>query len=318
MNRFAIFGLLPSENLKEAPIKESLPKEREMPFQIDNLLKIRLRGKLIEGYFLNLPDFSPFSFSEKLRCWQEIFADILYAHYLLGVEFIYFSPEVLSLISRCYPFGLLNFFRVFEGFEDIYFTDGNTLTAATICQIVKLTINSLKLEPQKKNIVIVGAHTIIGEAVSQILVPQFNKTTLIAKSREQLNRVSQKLLAKVRKEKFEIATLIQQRTDIVIKLSKDIQFNPKKESVSHIFDFSEPENIIVSFHQDLILNWQEEKFSPNLPLIDSSIIPVPMAEVIMQSLEEYRETHLGEIDIDFLHQTEKWTQKYGLVPLGAS
>ena len=70
--------------------------------------------------------------------------------------------------------------KEYEGFVN----HGDSYTAAVTCQAVGKVLRFFDKEPANQVIAIVGAYGVIGEAVSKILVPQFQHSILIGRRKE--------------------------------------------------------------------------------------------------------------------------------------
>jgi len=201
-----------------------------------------------------------------------------------------------------------------------YVTHGDSYTAAVTSQAVLKAIKLLDKDTKELNLAIVGAYGIIGEAVSKILVPKFKHTMLVGRREEKLEELKTKL-----KGSFE--TTVDLRTkdsDVVVTATSHPtallkQDHLKKNAI--VIDVSQPPNLTYDVCKErtdvLRIDGGFVDFPYDYP------IPIPgmprgknfacIAEVIMQTMENEQENHVGSIDISHLKKTEKWAEKYGYV-----
>lgn len=195
---------------------------------------------------------------------------------------------------------------------------GDSYTAAVTCQAVKKTLDLFEKKPSDQTLAIVGAYGVIGEAVSKILVPQFSHSILIGRRKHKL-----KELEAILKGRFKTTTDLEtQKADIIITATS----HPKALLNSHhlkrnaiVVDVSQPPNLL----QDVCQNRPDicridggyvdffKGFQIPLPGIPKGKLFACIVEVIMQAMENERENHVGSIDLDYLHKTEKLANKYG-------
>ena len=199
-------------------------------------------------------------------------------------------------------------------------THGDSYTAAVTCQAVMKSLSLLKKKPSEQILAVVGSYGIIGEAVSKILVPQFSHSVLIGRRKDKLEELALKL-----EGSFNTTTKLETKNaDVVIT------------ATSHPTALLEPEHlkekaIVVDVSQPVNLSADVCKRRKDIIRIDGgyvdfpleSSLPIPglppgktfacIAEVIMQAMENEHENHVGSIDLDYLHKTERWAEKYGFL-----
>lgn len=201
-----------------------------------------------------------------------------------------------------------------------YVSHGDSYTAAVTCQAVMKSMDLFNKDPGKQNIAIVGAYGIIGEAVSKILVPKFGKTILIGRRQEKLKELEFKVAGNF-KSTIELKT---SDSDVIVTATSHPtallnQYHLKNNAI--VVDVSQPPN----------LTYDVCKKRPDVVRIDGGFvdfpkkypIPIPglpegknfacIAEVIMQSMENQKQNHVGSIDMNYLRITEKWAEKYDFV-----
>jgi fatty aldehyde-generating acyl-ACP reductase len=199
-----------------------------------------------------------------------------------------------------------------------YLTHGDSYTAAVTCQAVKKIIQTSNKDSSDLKLAIIGAYGIIGEAVSKILVPDFNHSILIGRRKEKLDELEKKI-----KGNFETTTQLHtQHADVIITATSHPTALLESEHLKKnaiIVDVSQPPN----------LNYTVCQQRPDIIRVDggyvesvinspSSLTGMPkgkifscIAEVIMQAMENKKQNYVGYIDLNHLKQTEKWAQKYG-------
>lgn len=199
-----------------------------------------------------------------------------------------------------------------------YVNHGDSYTAAVTCQAVYKSFELTDKILEESTLAIIGAYGIIGEAVSKLLTPLFKKTYLIGRRKDKLDELSKKV-----RGSYELSCEIDtQQADIIVTATSHpdalLQHYHLKKNVI-VVDVSQPPN----------LSFEVCKKRPDVIRIDGgyvdfpieSPIPIPgmpvgknfacFAEVIMQSLENERENHVGSIDLNHLRKTEDWGRNYG-------
>ena len=244
---------------------------------------------------------------------QKILDAMLFAQNELGIDIIQLGALTTSVTDG--GKWLINQ----KGYTG-YVTHGDSYTATVTTQAVLKTLELFNKKPEDLNLAIVGAYGIIGEAVSKILLPQFKQTILIGRREEKLKELSSKL-----KGNFE--TSIDLKTDesdvIVTATSHPTALLKSKHLKKNaiVVDVSQPPNLTIDIckkRKDIIrVDGGFVDFPPTSPM------PIPgmpvgknfacIAEVIMQAMENEHENHIGSIDLNFLHKTEKWAEKYGFL-----
>ena len=197
---------------------------------------------------------------------------------------------------------------------------GDSYTAAVTCQAVIKALNLFKKKPLKLVLAIVGAYGIIGEAVSKNLVPKFAHSILIGPREEKLKELKVKL-----KGSFE--TTIDLKTkdaDVIITATNHptalLNSDHLKEKTI-VVDVSQPPNLSLDVCQKRLdvcridggyVDFPAEYHMP-IPGMPVGKLFSCIVEVIMQAMENERKNHVGSIDTEHLHKTEKWAEKYGYV-----
>jgi predicted amino acid dehydrogenase len=197
-----------------------------------------------------------------------------------------------------------------------YVNHGDSYTAAVTCQATLKALKLFQKDPSHQVLAVIGAYGVIGEAVSKILVPQFSHSILIGRIQEKFKEIEKELTGD-----FETTTELRtKKADIIVAATSHptalLQSEHLKEHTI-VVDVSQPPN----------LSYDVCRQRPNIHRIDGGLIDFPVqivipgmppgknfaciAEVIMQAMENERINHVGSIDINYLHQTEKWANKYG-------
>jgi len=201
-----------------------------------------------------------------------------------------------------------------------FVSHGDSYTAAVTCQAVEKALESLDKKANDQIISIVGAYGIIGEAVSKILVPKFKHSILVGRRVEKLQELEEKIQGS-----YETTTELEtQDADVIVTATSHptalLESKHLKEDAI-IVDVSQPPNLqpdVCTQRQDVIridggyVN-HPKKYSFLIPGMPKGKCFSCMAEVIMQTMENERENHVGSIDIEYLHNTENLGRKYGFI-----
>ncbi len=204
--------------------------------------------------------------------------------------------------------------KAYEGFVN----HGDSYTAAVTCQSVVKGMRFFQKEPSDHRIAIVGAYGVIGEAVSKLLVPEFQHAILIGRKKEKFKDLEEHLQG-------DFETTVELKTkeaDVIVTATSHPEALLRSEHLGRdaiVVDVSQPPNLSVEVCRQ----------RPDVHRIDGGIVDfsVPIvipgmppgknfaciAEVIMQAMENERKNHVGSIDINYLHKTEKWANKYGFL-----
>jgi predicted amino acid dehydrogenase len=199
-----------------------------------------------------------------------------------------------------------------------YVNHGDSYTAAVTCQVVLKALHFFDQEPSDQIIAIVGAYGVIGEAVSKILVPQFQHAILIGRRKEKFKDLEKNINGD-----FETTVELKTKeTDVIVTATShpDALLQPEhlaKDAI--IVDVSQPPNLTYEVCQQ----------RPDIHRIDGGYVDFPVqivipgmppgknfaciAEVIMQAMENERKNHVGSIDLHHLRTTEQWAEKYGFI-----
>lgn len=195
---------------------------------------------------------------------------------------------------------------------------GDSYTSAVTCQNVFKALKFFDKNPSDVTLAVVGAYGIIGEAVSKILVPNFNYSILIGRKKNKLKELEEKVDGS-----FETTTQLKtKKADVIITATSHptalLTSNHLNQNVI-VVDVSQPPNLSMEVCQkrpdicridggfvDLPI-----KYPFQIPRIPTGKIFSCVAEVIMQTMENERENHIGSIDMEHLQKIEKWAAKYG-------
>jgi len=199
-----------------------------------------------------------------------------------------------------------------------YVNHGDSYTAAVTCQVVLKALHFFDKKPSNQVIAIVGAYGVIGEAVSKILVPQFQHAILIGRRKEKFKDLEKNING-------DFETTVELKTkeaDVIVTATShpDALLQPghlAKDAI--IVDVSQPPN----------LSYEVCQQRPDIHRIDGGYVDFPVqivipgmppgknfaciAEVIMQAMENERKNHVGSIDLYHLRTTEQWAEKYGFI-----
>ncbi|RLI59472.1 MAG: hypothetical protein DRO67_09805 [Candidatus Asgardarchaeum californiense] len=199
-----------------------------------------------------------------------------------------------------------------------YVTHGDSYTAAVTCQAVRKALELRDKNISEQTIAVVGAYGIIGEAVSKILVPEFKHSILIGRREEPLKKLKEEV-----EGSFETTTELRTiDADVVVTATSHPTALLKSEHLKKnaiVVDVSQPPNLSFDVCQkrpDVFrvdggyVSFPEEYAFP-IPGMPKGKIFACIAEAVMQAMENEHENHVGSIDLDHLHKTEKWAEKYG-------
>ena len=295
--------LLYKDNLQYIPkswIKDDLIISPELDVMGTKGYVIAL--KLLPQQIMGLPH-------DKVR--QKILDAAVFAYDELGVEVLQLGALTTSITDG----------GVWLVKQDKYnglVTHGDSYTAAVTCQAVMKSLSLLEKKPSEQILAIVGSYGIIGEAVSKILVPRFSHSVLIGRRKEKLEELASKLEGNCKTT----TRLETKNADIIITATSHptalLESKHIKEKAI-VVDVSQPVNLsaeVCKRRTDVI---RVDGGYVDFPI--ESSLPIPglppgktfacIAEVVMQAMENERENHVGSIDPDYLHKTEKWAEKYG-------
>ena len=199
-----------------------------------------------------------------------------------------------------------------------YVNHGDSYTAAVTCQATLKALQLFQKDPADLVLAVVGAYGVIGEAVSQILVPRFHHSILIGRIQEKFAVLEGKISGD-----FETTTELRtKKADIVITATSHPTALLQSEHLKQhaiVVDVSQPPN----------LAFEVCRIRPDMQRIDGGLVDFPVdvvipgmppgknfaciAEVIMQAMENEKMNHVGSIDIEYLHRTEGWARRYGFL-----
>ncbi len=194
---------------------------------------------------------------------------------------------------------------------------GDSFTAAVACQAVSKALKITNKNPSEISISIIGAYGIIGEAVSKLLVPKFEKSVLIGRRENKLEELAEKIDGN-----FNTTTdLVTKNSDVIVTATSHPKALLKSENLKQnaiVVDVSQPPNL--SFDV-----WKKRK---DVLRIDGGFVDLPpgvnfktpklpsgkvfscVAEVVMQAMEKENNNHVGSIDLNHLNKTKDWAEKY--------
>lgn len=200
-----------------------------------------------------------------------------------------------------------------------YVNHGDSYTAAVACQTVLKALEIHNKKTSDLTLAVVGAYGIIGEAVSKILVPQFENSILIGRRENKLKELENKI-----KGQFKTTTNLQtEKADVVVTATSHPTALLRSEHLKEnaiVVDVSQPPNLSPEVCQkrtdicridggfvDL-----PKHFSYQVPGIPKGKIFSCVAEIIMQAIESEKKNHVGSIDMNHIKKTEEWGTKYDL------
>jgi predicted amino acid dehydrogenase len=196
-----------------------------------------------------------------------------------------------------------------------YANHGDSYTASVTCQAVLKALRFFQKKSSDQIIAIVGAYGVIGEAVSKILVPQFQHAILIGRRKEKFRELEENIDGD-----FETTVdLKTKEAGVVVTATSHPEALLQSEHLGRgaiVVDVSQPPN----------LSYEVCQQRPDIHRIDGGLVDFPVkidipgmppgknfaciAEVIMQAMENQRENHVGSIDLKHLRITEQWAEKY--------
>jgi predicted amino acid dehydrogenase len=197
-----------------------------------------------------------------------------------------------------------------------YVNHGDSYTAAVTCQATLKAMKHFQKNPSDHILAIIGAYGVIGEAISKILVPQFQHTILIGRIQEKFKELEKYLTGN-----FETTIELKTKKAAVI-----VTATSHPDALLHSVHLGRG-TIVVDVSQPPNLSNEVCQQRPDMHRIDGGLVDFPIeiiipgmpigknfaciVEVIMQALEDERENHVGSIDLNHLQKTEKWAKKYG-------
>jgi fatty aldehyde-generating acyl-ACP reductase len=289
----------------------SIPKSW---IQDDIIVSPELDVRGVKGYVIAL-NYLPREIIEISRdeIRQHILKTALYAKHTLDIDIIQLGALTTSVTSGG---EWLAKQKEYTGFV----THGDSYSAAVTCQAVTKTLHIQNKEASDLTIAIVGAYGIIGEAVSKLLVPDFNHAILIGRRKEKLEELTTKLTGD-----FETTTQLKtNNADVLVTATSHptallTSDHLKKKAI--IIDVAQPPNVhlhVCQMRPDIVrIDGDYVEFPKDNP------IPIPglpigknfacFAEVMMQALEQEQQNHVGPIDITYLKKMEMLGEKYGFI-----
>jgi predicted amino acid dehydrogenase len=197
-----------------------------------------------------------------------------------------------------------------------YVNHGDSYTAAVTCQATLKALKLFQKNPSDQVLAIIGAYGVIGEAVSKILVPQFQHSILIGRRQEKFKKLEENV-------KGDFETTVELKTkeaDIIVTATSHPNALLQSEHLGKhtiVVDVSQPHNLSYDVCQQRLdvhridgglVDFPVQIVIPGMPVGKNFAC---ISEVIMQALENERENHVGSIDLNHLRKTEKWAKKYG-------
>lgn len=199
-----------------------------------------------------------------------------------------------------------------------YVNHGDSFTAAITCQNV---LNAIKTKGKSADdlvLAIVGAYGIIGEAVSQLLVPRFKKSILVGRRKDKLEELSATINGN-----FQTSLVLDiKKADVVVTATSHPTALLTSEQLKEnaiVIDVSQPPNVSIELCKNrpdvfrIDGGFVDSPTEFNVPLMPKGKIFACIAEVIMQAMEGEKGNHVGSIDLNHLYKTEKWAEKHGFL-----
>lgn len=198
-----------------------------------------------------------------------------------------------------------------------YVTHGDSYTAAVTYEAVEKVMDIKELDPSDLTCAIIGAYGIIGEALTKLLIPRFQKTILIGRRTEKLDQLTSQLNAD---DNFQTTTELKTNTaDIVVTATNHptalLTSNHLKQNAC-VIDVSQPPNLALDVcrkRPDIFRvdgGYVNFPFKTHIPFMEQGKIFACIAEGIMQALETHKNHRVGSIDLEYLRTTRKWAEKY--------
>jgi predicted amino acid dehydrogenase len=245
---------------------------------------------------------------DKIR--QDILDAALFIQDELDVNLIQLGALITSVTSG-------GKWLVDQGKYSGFVNHGDSYSSAVTCQTVLKSLKLVNKNPSDVTIAIIGAYGIIGEAVSKILVPQFNHSILIGRRENKLDELKEKI-----EGNFETTTsLITKNADVIVTATSHHTALLKSEHLKKnaiVIDVSQPPNLSYNVCQQRTDIFRvdggfvdlPEQYPFQIPAIPKGKIFSCVAEVLMQAMENEKQNHVGSIDIKHLKKTEEWAEKY--------
>lgn len=294
-------------HLIDEKTRNIIPKEY---FHDDLILSPEIKIKGTSGYIIAL-NLTAKRVMELLReeIRDKILNAALFAQDELGIDLIQLGALTTSVTEGG---KWIDNQSEYKGFIN----HGDSYTAAVTCQAVIKASEIFKKEPSEKVLSIVGAYGIIGEAVSQILVPKFKHSILIGRRKERFEELEKKL-----KGNFEITTdLKTKEADIIVTATSHptalLNSNDLKKNAI-VVDVSQPPNLSIEIYEKrrdvhrIDGGYVSTPIALNIPGMPKGKIFACISEVIMQALENDKNNYIGSIDLKHLTKTEEWGKKFG-------
>lgn len=197
-----------------------------------------------------------------------------------------------------------------------FINHGDSFTAAVTCQTVEKALELFNKNPSDLTIAIIGTYGIIGEAVTQMLMPLFSKSILIGRREEKLIELSKRINGNF----ITTTNLETKEADVIITATNHpsalLQSEHLKENAI-IVDVAQPPNLsadLCNKRSDIgrfdggLVHFEGSFRIPGLP---PKKILACIAEGIMQATENEQEHHIGSIDLNHLQKTNAWAEKHG-------
>ena len=292
-------------------VKRDIEKMPEEWIHEKLIISPELSIKAIKGYIIG------FKFTAKQiigmpqdKIRQDILDAALFIQDELGVNLIQLGALITSVTSG-------GKWLVDQGKYSGFVNHGDSYTSAVACQAVLKSLKLANKNPSDVTIAIIGAYGIIGEAVSKILVPQFNHSILIGRRENKLDELKEKI-----EGNFETTTyMITKNADIIVTATSHPTAllnseNLKKNAI--VVDVSQPPNLsynVCQKRKDVLrvdggfVNLPEQ-YPFQIPAVPKGKIFSCVAEALMQAMENEKQNHVGSIDIKHLRKTEEWAEKY--------
>ena len=165
-----------------------------------------------------------------------------------------------------------------------YVNHGDSYTAVVTCQAVLKGLRFFQKKPTDQIIAIVGAYGIIGEAVSKILVPQFQHAILIGRRKEKFKELEKSIDG-------DFETTVELKTkeaDVIVTATSHPEALLQQEHLGR-------GAIVVDVSQPVNLSYEVCQQRPDIHRIDGGLVDFPVElPSLVASREEfclYRRSH---------------------------
>lgn len=286
-------------------------------FTVCSTFRIKSLGKEIKGYLIAiLLSGQQIKTLPREVVHKRILSAVLFAQKKLGADVIGLGALTSSVTKG-------GQWIVDQPQVKAVITHGDSYAVAVAKQGIEKIVRIKKNNPMGIKIAIVGAHGLIGEALTRLLARKGYALVLIGKEKKRLEELKQKIkifrsdaiFTSLNLEKIYEADIIITVTSHPGALIKSK--NLKKGAV--IYDVAQPMNVsssLVKKRSDII---KIDGAYVNIDGINLGFNMGPpkettfacFVETIMMALEDDKSHHTGTINMDFVKKTEEWAKKYG-------